>query len=249
MRYLYKITNKVNSKVYIGQTINPNQRWNNHKYDAKNNPKYYLHKAINKYGVHNFDFDIILTCKTIEDSDYLEKILISQYKSTTRDFGYNLKKGGNCSEHHDETKKLLSEQKTAFYKNRLATLGTKITDEERKKLSDSHKGIVYSKESTLKKILATKGVKRKPMSKETKQKISESKKGSITWNKGNIDFEFEIQNQICEIYKTKTKTINEIALMFNCCSETVTKVLKKHLIHIPYLRITNNKTTFKKRGE
>lgn len=62
MPYIYKITNKVNGKVYIGKTVNTvEQRWKEHICEsklnrAKNRP---LYRAINKYGVDNFYIEVI----------------------------------------------------------------------------------------------------------------------------------------------------------------------------------------------
>ena len=71
MGYIYKITNKINNKVYIGQTIKirASDRFSQHKYLARHleqeKVNSYLHKAMHKYGVENFSFDII---EKIDDS-------------------------------------------------------------------------------------------------------------------------------------------------------------------------------------
>lgn len=68
MAGIYKITNKINNKLYIGQTHNTiEKRWKEHiqvsnRYKKTNLDDKYafaIHKAIAKYGVENFDFDII----------------------------------------------------------------------------------------------------------------------------------------------------------------------------------------------
>ena len=50
--YIYKITNQINNKVYVGQTIqkNPTMRWYAHLADARNGKKSYLYDSIRKYG-------------------------------------------------------------------------------------------------------------------------------------------------------------------------------------------------------
>ena len=73
MQFLYKITNIVNNKIYIGQTKEPHNRWYQHSRDAAN-PTKIIHHAINKYGVHNFTFEVIATARTKDDSNILEKI-------------------------------------------------------------------------------------------------------------------------------------------------------------------------------
>ncbi len=56
---IYKITNTINGKAYVGQTVqsNPRARWYQHKENAKKQ-KHPLYCAMRKYGVHNFKFEI-----------------------------------------------------------------------------------------------------------------------------------------------------------------------------------------------
>lgn len=92
---IYKIENLINGKVYIGQSVDIQYRFNNHKSESFN-PKSNayntaIHRAIRKYGVDNFSFDIIEEC----DQDKLrerEIYWIDYYKSFGR--GYNLTSGG-----------------------------------------------------------------------------------------------------------------------------------------------------------
>ena len=61
---IYKITNLVNGKVYIGQSVDIYERWAEHKYNMSYT-KYQnilLYKAFHKYGIENFSFDIIDYC-------------------------------------------------------------------------------------------------------------------------------------------------------------------------------------------
>jgi len=91
---IYKITNSVNDKVYIGQTIHPlSYRFTNHLSDARNNRGYAIAAAIRKYGEENFRIDLIEECLESEMNN-LEVKYISQYKSFSPK-GYNLTKGGD----------------------------------------------------------------------------------------------------------------------------------------------------------
>ena len=64
---IYKYTNKINGKVYVGQSINIEKRYEQHLYFANNISKLLakgqkplaIDKAINKYGIANFSFEII----------------------------------------------------------------------------------------------------------------------------------------------------------------------------------------------
>ena len=92
MYYLYIITDKLNNKVYIGQTINEKRRWRAHKSFAKNPEQtgQYIHRAMAKYGINNFIYEIIATCRTQEGADETEKQLIKQYDSRNPIKGYNV---------------------------------------------------------------------------------------------------------------------------------------------------------------
>ena len=89
---LYKITNLINGKVYIGQSIHPDKRWWEHRNKAKKNfDEYPIHLAISKYGEENFSFEIL---EWSEDYDNREKELIQEYNSISPN-GYNVAIGGS----------------------------------------------------------------------------------------------------------------------------------------------------------
>lgn len=86
---IYKIENKINHKVYIGQSINPKERFKAHCYKHE---KYtsLINEAINKYGKENFDFQIL---GWFEDYNEKEKEYIAKYRSRAP-YGYNICPGG-----------------------------------------------------------------------------------------------------------------------------------------------------------
>lgn len=92
---IYKIENKINGKVYIGQSVNIERRWKDHKtvYTCKKDHTYNypLYKAFRKYGIKNFAFDVIEECKPSELNN-LEKFWVDYYDSYTK--GYNQTLGG-----------------------------------------------------------------------------------------------------------------------------------------------------------
>ena len=82
MGIIYCFTNKINQKKYIGQTINPEQRYNAHKSNYKNikNKEYnsLLHRAFRKYGFNNFTYEVLV--KNIDDINILNKLEIYYIK-------------------------------------------------------------------------------------------------------------------------------------------------------------------------
>ncbi len=99
---IYKITNKLNGKIYIGQSVNPYRRFAAHCSRAKTGEDNYpIHSAIKKYGKENFELEIL---EWTEDYNEREKMLIKEYNSKVPN-GYNLTDGGEdpphkCGEEH-----------------------------------------------------------------------------------------------------------------------------------------------------
>jgi group I intron endonuclease len=91
---IYKATNKINGKIYIGKTMTTlKRRMSEHKRRSKNSNMYF-HNAIRKYGIENFDFCILCECNNVNDLNLKEIELIKQYNSRNRSVGYNLSNGG-----------------------------------------------------------------------------------------------------------------------------------------------------------
>lgn len=110
---IYTIKNKVNDKIYVGQSVDVNHRFAQHKYDLTNNchPNSYLQRSWNKYGSDAFEFKLLKACKK-QYMNRFEKLYIKKYKSSYRENGYNLDHGGDASYiKSEETRRKLSEQK------------------------------------------------------------------------------------------------------------------------------------------
>ena len=90
--YIYQITNLINNKIYIGQTNNITKRWANHK--CCNSPYMVIAKAIKKYGVENFKFEVLYRNIPIEQIDELEQKIIKE-KNCRVPYGYNVSVGGS----------------------------------------------------------------------------------------------------------------------------------------------------------
>ena len=115
MGFIYKITNKITNKCYIGETVKPDpeKRWTQHKNTIKRGigcPA--LQDAVKKYGVENFKFDVILICFD-EDRFKYEIEYIKKYNTLVPN-GYNILEGGlggsfKGKTHSEETKKQISE--------------------------------------------------------------------------------------------------------------------------------------------
>ena len=92
---IYCITNQINDKKYIGQSINIKKRLSNHKYYLKKGTHInkHLQASFNKYGINNFSFEILHECEP-EQLDEMEIKLIKKYDTTNDKKGYNHEYGG-----------------------------------------------------------------------------------------------------------------------------------------------------------
>jgi group I intron endonuclease len=85
--YVYKITNKINNKIYIGKTTKSvEERFAKHRYNSADGNTH-LYKSMRKYGVHNFDISIIEEC--VSDLDEREIFWIQTLSPE-----YNMTSGG-----------------------------------------------------------------------------------------------------------------------------------------------------------
>ncbi len=170
---VYKITNIINGKIYVGGAVCFRVRWGQHKYKLKNDKHHSIHlqRSWDKYGEENFVFKIL---EIVEDKEKLlkrEQHWLDKTECCKREFGYNI-----CS--------------TAG-----SQLGYKHTEEARHKMSNSHKelykngyvssnlGKKHTKKSKKKMSLALSGknhpIYGKNHSKKTKKKMSKTHKGKI----------------------------------------------------------------------
>lgn len=120
---IYKITNSINGKIYIGVTSRSiHSRWIEHISDStKSRKKSILHKAISKYGRENFKIEIIEKTDSVENMFILEnKYIIKHDSFYLNGKGYNMTLGGDGrigSVVTEETKKLLSSKGLEFNKS------------------------------------------------------------------------------------------------------------------------------------
>lgn len=95
---IYRITNTVNGKVYIGQTVHTlDYRWKGHVWCANRGDSWALSCAIRKYGAGAFEKTVIGVARTKQDLDALERAFIAKYRSNKTGFGYNQTLGGGGS--------------------------------------------------------------------------------------------------------------------------------------------------------
>lgn len=131
---VYKITNKVTNKIYIGITNQGSgARYRHHWYESRIGEPSPIHRSMAKYGEDNFTLEIIDFANTYDELKEKEKYWIKQYNSTDKSIGYNLTEGGDGTfgrKHSEDTKE----------KIRQKALGRKVSEETKKKMSETRLG-------------------------------------------------------------------------------------------------------------
>lgn len=173
---IYKIVNRVDGKVYIGSSRNMMKRKSDHFRDLQkgNHANSHLQYAFQKYGKDNFEFHMIEECE--------EKILLEReqyyfdyYDSVNKEHGYNIRPYANGSTLSEETKRKVSESRKGKCVGKNHPMyGKPVSEEIKKKLREINTGKIYSEETRRKKSESLKG---RIFSEETKRKMSESLKG------------------------------------------------------------------------
>lgn len=178
--YIYKITNLVNGKVYIGQTTKsiPKYRFSAHISESKRKGHHTpLHASMKHHGCDNFFFKTIIRCNNQKQLDAAEQMCIRLFRSHISQGGYNLEWGGyGRGKTSEEIKKKISENRkgkfTGFHN---PNFGNKLSEEARKRISNVNKNKKHTKETRFKMSESKKGVKNpqfgKRISEEHKKRL------------------------------------------------------------------------------
>jgi group I intron endonuclease len=117
--HIYKITNLVNNKIYIGQTIqkNPKMRWYSHQADARGGKNTHLCNSMRKYGIDQFLWEVIDFAHCLDDLNNKEQWWLDEYRKTNEI--YNLREAGDNKMHSDQSKeKMKASQRQAHARRR-----------------------------------------------------------------------------------------------------------------------------------
>ncbi|MDE3838665.1 hypothetical protein C0966_04580 [Bacillus methanolicus] len=175
MYRIYKITNLVNGKMYIGLTKQSlEERFSQHCCSKNYNSAIYL--AIKKYGKNNFIIEELTTCVTFEDASILERLAI-RYYNTLSPNGYNIHTGGLGGKLSEEIKQKISQKakERMSKKENNPMYGRKHSEETIRKISEAKRG--------------------KKLTEEHKRKLSESLKGEKSYWYGKKGEEMPFGNR------------------------------------------------------
>lgn len=234
---IYKITNKVNGKSYIGQTRYTIEfRWKQHQHKNDNT---YFHNAIHKYGIENFSIEILEKCN-IEDLNSREIFYIAKYDTFKN--GYNLTIGGDgnrkllLDDSYSEIKELYL---SGFSSNKIATLYkvdkasiVKILKSLDVKIRSNKLNINHQEFLELVQDYQS-GYSLRELSKRydcspTGLKEYLIRKGVNLRDRYNILEDDESQEKMINDYLDERLKLSEIQSKYHCSYNTFTKILSLH---------------------
>jgi len=175
---IYVARNRVNGKMYVGQTVRFTKRKWEHKTRPWKETRSLLFKAIHKYGEELIDFTIVQKCFDRATLNAAESWWIDSL-NTVHPNGYNSRRAGDYRpsnlaqmprrgwEHTEESKAKMSSSRK----------GRSLPDAHKKHIADSAKGRKVSAETRRKLSDARKGRIMPPLSEDTKRRMSEAHKG------------------------------------------------------------------------
>lgn len=225
---IYKITNLINGKCYIGQSKDLVKRMNSHKTTAfdplSHSYNNHLYRAIRKYGLENFSFDIIEYCK-IEELNEKEKMWIEHYNSFFN--GYNLTFGGDASGtsiHKDSVISIIKELETTLLTQKEIAFKHNISEEMVQGINTGRYWRHNRNYPIREKVVAQKyyciDCGKEVFRKSIRCRDCEVKHRIIPLNKMPVSRE-ELKNLI------RNKTFTEIGSMFNVSDNAIRKWCEK----------------------
>jgi group I intron endonuclease len=187
--FIYKVTNRITGKCYIGQTTrNIEIRKIEHARRMKDRSINYFHNALRKYGLKNFKWETLCECSSKEELDDMEFHYIKQYNSYYTNNGYNTTRGGEGRFDFivsNETREKLSKANKGKKRNEKTKA---LMRKNQMSIGNSFYGKKHTKESREK--MGRKGKLHPSYGKkwpdEVKQKISETIK--ILWEDKNSKY-------------------------------------------------------------
>lgn len=218
---IYCLINKLNNKMYVGQTVNLKERFDKYKrLNCKNQTK--LYNALVKHGLDNFVILILDTASDRDELNQLEILYISIHNSIK--YGYNLKSGGSSGgKHSDETKETIKKKLAETRSTRVfrkganhPCFGRKLSTEHRRKIGLAGTGRVVSNETRKKLSESKKGDKHPYFGKQSEEmsffgaKHSQESKEKISFSKNHLKkrirclqdgLEYESIKAACRQYK------------------------------------------------
>jgi group I intron endonuclease len=213
---IYICKNKLNDKVYVGQTIKTLENRKLSHFNAHQTGKSKFYRALKSYGFDNFEWSILDTAKTTDELNQKEIYYIREYNSINE--GYNMVEGGTGGYNEFAVKANRAKRKGKTWEDIYTEDGLKKMETARANLGDIGRNYFNSLAADQRIIYAKLGNKARTMkgyrhSDITKQKIGDAKRGVTNEARYGTDGAKELSNKISEATKSAMKTLDWDILM------------------------------------
>lgn len=137
MHYVYLFRNRLNNKIYVGQTYDIYGRLTKHISSSKKKGgrKMYFHKALDKYGIDNFDFSVLEEYPSEKEALTGEVYWIARLQSNKQGIGYNMTEGGEGTSGYKQTASHRRKNSEAHTGPNNVRYGKPTSQEEKDKIS------------------------------------------------------------------------------------------------------------------
>ena len=229
MFVLYKRTNKITGKSYIGQTsVKPVERWKREFKESR-----YLGRALRKYGENNFENEILEQYEDQDTANFREQCLIAEH-GTLVPWGYNLQTGGRSHRQHAETRKKISEKSKGVLNKMFGRSQSQYQKDKVRLIMLGNNHFLGKTQSVHQKKVASlihlgnKNFLGRKHSSETNKKMSAVASGEknhfakLTWNQVK-----EIRKKYIPIRGKQAELAQEYRLSSSCISNIVTNKIWK----------------------
>jgi group I intron endonuclease len=214
---IYKITNKLNGKQYVGQTkATLEKRFTNHVCAANGGSAAIIHNAIRKYGKDAFEIGLLQECQSFAELDEAERRWIAQLNTVTPN-GYNIEVGGcrNRGSMSEATRAKLREaakHRSPEWYAKICHAARNRGDEWKRKLAASSKG-------------------RKATARQLECLAAGRESGAwrhsqVGEDNGNAILTWEKVSQIREMYATGNYSQEQLGFLFGVKQVTVSAIVR-----------------------
>ena len=215
---IYKVTNLINQKIYIGKTIKKNKN-----YLGSGN---LIKLAVKRYGRKNFSRKILEECNSIEELNKQEKFWIEELNSNKRGVGYNITNGGEGGDvfTNNSNKEAI---RIKLRENGKKSLGRYHTEESKQKNREKHFGVSWGKHTKETKEKISKLHKGRKFTEEHKRELSKKRKLRITTEKTKKKMSNAWTDEMKEKQASRNRKsiiCNETKIEYSCMKEASNKM-------------------------
>jgi len=216
MYYIYALQNKINNKIYIGQTNSIKRRMREHRAQDRLKKKTPIYTAIGKYGFENFNVIEIESFNSTNEIDEAEEFWIQYFNTRDRNIGYNLAIGGKVNRGNkwtDDMKKNHSNIKKEYFNSNPKAEETRKLLRRPRGISSVNAKFTKDEVANIRKEFCNLSLNPSIEKMALFYKVDSKTMRGIVYNKSYKDVNYIISNEVLNYYnqnKNKQKITKQI---------------------------------------